>query len=522
MVSPRSSVEAFIVPAILHSSVFFHAGNYPWGMTVERSPTLVDTYLRARLLGMALVNVSLALLLIVLYIGLLTILLWIGIQDQMIAHMLASVGMAVAVIPVRQRLVRFSNWLLRLRWQNSEEILREFSAALSHTIEPDALRALLIADLPQRLRLYSATLWMLEPPEDQMFVAIGQEAHLPGATILAQGASIGKVRRCPDYLRVPVHADDEWARPFVAQGIGLLFPLRIGSRLVGIYGCGWSMSRRGYSRQTISLLVTLAPAIASALENTRAYTEIARLNNQLRRLDKLKDQFIEHVGHELRTPLTSLSLALQLLTHQPELMRDLSHVVRNSILQLEALVNRVLLLDHSFENATAHMHRHSSSIELLPLLEEVAESFMPAVCAKGLDLRVQAPEGLAAWGDVTLLRRALHEVIDNAIRYSDTGTVTITASVRDGLAVITVEDQGPGIPPDERDLLFNAFYRGRRTRALAEQPGVGLGLSLARRDIEALRGQIWLERTGSDGSVMCVALPAVELSYNEVGRSLSG
>lgn len=200
-------------------------------------------------------------------------------------------------------------------------------------------------------------------------------------------------------------------------------------------------------------------------------------------------------------------------------MRDLSYVVRNSILQLEALVDRVLLLDHTFENAAAHMHRPSSSIELLPLLEEVAESFMPSVRAKGLCLQVQAPEGLAVWGEVTNLRRALHEVIDNAVRYSDKGTVIITADVRDGLAIITVKDQGPGIPPDERDLLFNAFYRGRRTRALAEQPGVGLGLSLARRDIEVLGGQIWLEHTGSDGSVMCIALPAVELSYEEVGKS---
>ncbi len=485
---------------------------------MERRSTLVDTYLRVRLLGMALVNVSLVLLLICMYFGLLSIVLWIGVRDQMTVHMLASVGIAVLVVPLRRRLVIFSNWLLRLRWQDSEEILRELSTALSHTIEPDALRALLIDDLPRRLRLYRATLWMLEPPEDHMFVAIGQEAHLPGATILVQGASIGKVRRCPDYLRVPAHAEDEWARPFVAQGIGLLVPLRIGSRLVGIYGCGWSMSRRGYSPQTISLLVTLAPAIASALENTRAYTEIARLNSQLRRLDKLKDQFIEHVGHELRTPVTSLSLALQLLTRQPELMRDLGLVMRNSILQLETLVDRVLLLDHTFENAVPHIRRPSSSIELLPLLEDIAESFMPSVRAKGLHLHVQAPEGLAVWGEVTNLRRALHEVIDNAIRYSDQGTVTITADMRDGLAVITVADQGPGIPPDERDLLFNAFYRGRRTRALAEQPGVGLGLSLARRDIEALGGQIWLERTGSDGSVMCVALPAVELSYAEVGR----
>ena len=189
--------------------------------------------------------------------------------------------------------------------------------------------------------------------------------------------------------------------------------------------------------------------------------------------------------------------------------------------QLETLVDRVLLMDHALEETEERLHRASSSIELLPLLEEIAETFTPAVRAKGLYLHVQAPEGLAVWGDVTTLRHALHEVVDNAIRYSDAGTVTITASLRDGLAVITIEDQGPGIPPEEQDLLFNAFYRGRRTRALADQPGAGLGLSLARRDVEALGGQIWLERTGGDGSVMCIAVPAVELSYEAVGSGSS-
>ncbi len=114
--------------------------------------TLVDTYLRARLLGMVLVNVSLALLLVFLYLGLLVLLAQFGVQDHATLHMLASVGLAVAVVPLRRRLVMISNHLLRLRWQDSEEILREFSTALSHTIEPDALRALLIDDLPGRLR----------------------------------------------------------------------------------------------------------------------------------------------------------------------------------------------------------------------------------------------------------------------------------------------------------------------------------------------------------------------------------
>ncbi|NWG18974.1 MAG: HAMP domain-containing histidine kinase [Chloroflexi bacterium] len=481
--------------------------------------TLVGTDSRARLLGMVLVNVSTALLLAMLYLGCLVVLPWFGMRDRATVHMVASVSLAVAVIPLRRRLVAISNRMLRLRWQDSEEILREFGAALSRTIEPEALRTLLVEDLPQRLRLRGATLWMLEPPDDRIFSAIGQDAHIPGATLLAQGASASKVRVCTEYVRIPALADAEWMAPFVSQGVHLVIPLRVSNRLVGIYGCGPPINRRDYPRHVTSLLVMLAPAVASALENARAYTEIARLNAQLHALDKLKDEFIEHVGHELRTPVTSLSLALQLLTRQPELVRELSQVVHSSIAQLEVLADRVLLLDHYLEDPAAGLRRASASIELLPLLEEIADAFAPMAHAKGLHLRIQSPEGLAAWGEAATLRRALHEVIDNAIRYSDAGTVTLAAQVRDGLAVITVEDQGPGIPADERDLLFNAFYRGRRTRALAEKPGAGLGLSLARRDIEALGGQIWLERTSFEGSAMCVALPAVALSCEEIGAT---
>jgi len=121
---------------------------------------------------------------------------------------------------------------------------------------------------------------------------------------------------------------------------------------------------------------------------------------------------------------------------------------------------------------------------------------------------VGVPPGIAAIGHAPSLHRALHEVIDNAVRYSEGGTVTISVWLHDGLVVVSVSDEGPGIPRVERDRLFAAFYRGSSARALAATPGAGLGLSIARRDIEALGGQIWLERSDSSGSTMCLALPA--------------
>jgi len=121
---------------------------------------------------------------------------------------------------------------------------------------------------------------------------------------------------------------------------------------------------------------------------------------------------------------------------------------------------------------------------------------------------MHVPSGLAALGHTDSLRRALHEVVDNAVRYGESGAVTLAAALNDGLAVVSITDEGPGIPHHERQRVFETFYRGSGTRALSATPGAGLGLSIARRDIEALGGRIWLEHSDSSGSTMCVALRA--------------
>ncbi len=478
--------------------------------------TLAGTDRRARLVRTALINGAVLLLLLALYATLAGFALpLLGVRQARVAQALAAVCAAACAVPAHRLLARLADAV----WSSLrgyEALLREASAAISDAADPAQLNELLAQDLPRRLRLRGATLWMLEPPEDRVFVAIGEDPAAPGATLLANGASATQVGYAHTALRVPELPEVEWAQLFAARGVRLAVPLRARGRLVGIYGVGAPVGGGSHPARTVSLLLTLAPAAAGAIESFRASAEIARLNAQLRALDQLKDEFIESVGHELRTPLTSLTLALHLLAFKPELTRDMAHVLQVSADRLQALVERVLRLGQQVrgESRTALA---LASIELLPLLEDIAAEYAPVAHAKGLQLLIGVPEGLAVWGERSRLRRALHEVLDNAVRYSSRGAIQVTAEVQDGLALISITDQGPGIPDEEREHLFDSFYRGRSARALAETPGAGLGLNLAKRDIELLGGQIWLERSGSDGSMMCVSLPAVQLSYNELG-----
>ncbi|MEN9935827.1 MAG: hypothetical protein RLZZ387_2406 [Chloroflexota bacterium] len=481
---------------------------------MDEETTLVGTDRRARMLSMALINSGLLVLLLALYYALAALLPLLGVADVLLAHGLSMVAVTVVSLPVRRRVAKVVDRVLRRDWRHAQELLRAVADELSRTIDPDELHRLLVDALPRRLRLHGATLWMLEPQDDRAFVAIGQDPALPGAVLLVNGASATQVSAARSYLKVPDGAQAAWAELLSAQAVRVAIPLRVGDRVVGIYGCAAPIDGPVYQQHVLDILLTLAPAVASAIENARAYTEIARLNTQLRALDQLKDEFIESVGHELRTPLTSLTLALQLLVHRPEMAHELAHVLASSVDRLQDLVDRVLRLDPDLHDAT----RHGLSIgpvELLPLLRDIVEEYGPAAGAKGLRLALDAPVGLAVWAHSGCLRRALHEVLDNAVRYSDQGVVTLAAELRDGLALVTISDQGRGIPEAERDHLFDAFYRGRGVRALAETPGAGLGLSLARRDVEVLDGRIWLERTGPEGSVMSVSLPAVPPTSGE-------
>lgn len=473
--------------------------------------TLVGVDQRTRFAGKALTIGTLVLLLSAFYLLLISVLAprldtpWLP-----LGHTLAAVMIATLVVPIRNRLALGYNRLLHREWQTSQVMLRDIGASLSHTLSPEGLHSILVDDLPQRLRVQGATLWMLEPPDDRTFVLVSQP-NTASQPLLVNGVIARRLMHAT-YLLIPTaDRDIDWT-PLIEQGVRLVLPLRAGHQLVGIYGCGPALRGQFYPERVINVLLMLAPSVGSALENARAYTKIARLNRELRELDQMKAEFIQSVGHELRTPLTTLSLAMQLYDRQAGMTPALANIARTGIAQLQALVDRVLAFDLGLAPPAAEQSPPTLPIRLAPLLDELMDAYLPIAAAKGVRFDIHIPPELTAMAHIPSLCRALHEIVDNAVRYSIGGTVTIAAQLHDGHVLLSIADEGPGIPQEERDRLFEAFYRGSSTRALAATPGAGLGLSIARRDIEASNGQIWLEQSGPDGSTMCVAIPAATLT----------
>src|SRR3954452_14030223 len=139
-------------------------------MQLGGNTTFVGVDRRARLMGKSLTIGALVLLLSVLYLLLIGLLApRFDMAGAPVGHLLATVLIAILVVPLRNRLGIAINRLLRHEWQSSQDLLREFGMALSRTIDPIGLHGILTVDLARRLRLQSATIWMLKPPHDQVF-----------------------------------------------------------------------------------------------------------------------------------------------------------------------------------------------------------------------------------------------------------------------------------------------------------------------------------------------------------------
>jgi signal transduction histidine kinase len=238
--------------------------------------------------------------------------------------------------------------------------------------------------------------------------------------------------------------------------------------------------------------------------------------DELRELDRMKDEFISLVSHELRTPLTSIRGYVELLAEDGRLseeqQRYLAVVDRNTTRLLD-LVSDLLFLAQLDAGKLAFELR---PVELDLIVDECVEASQPAADAKRIEL-VSSTERLPAplQGDPARLAQVLDNLVSNALKFTPAaGRVEVRLSALDGVALIEVEDTGQGLPEDEREQLFERFYRSSRASESAI-PGTGLGLAIAKTIVERHGGRIQLESTVEVGTTVRVELP---LSLAESGR----
>jgi signal transduction histidine kinase len=239
-----------------------------------------------------------------------------------------------------------------------------------------------------------------------------------------------------------------------------------------------------------------------------------------RALDKMRSDFVATISHELRTPLASVYGAAVTLIERdetlgPEHRSRLLGVIASEADRLARIVNDVLLASRLDSQQLAFEIESCDAAESLERTIEAARAHLPA----HVDIDVAKSDGPAAVAaDPEKLRQILGNLIDNAVKYSPDGGVIRVAYAPFGRRLrFSVADQGIGIPSEERERIFEKFYR-LDPELLRGVGGTGLGLYISRELASRMHGSIWVDENASGGSTFYFELPLAETGVQEPGR----
>ena len=255
-----------------------------------------------------------------------------------------------------------------------------------------------------------------------------------------------------------------------------------------------------------SFAVTAAPVQASSHKGA---VLVLHEITDLRRLERVRQDFVANVSHEFRTPLTAIQgFAETLLAgalDDPANRRRFVEIIREHSMRLARLTQDLLKLSRI---EAGQLKLDFRPVSVSQLIESCVETAQLKAVPRQLALHVNLPEQLpSARGDSNTLQEVLQNLLDNALQYTPAGgKIEVSASSSNGHVVVTVADTGIGIPQAEQARIFERFYRVDAARS-REAGGTGLGLSIARHIMEAHGGRLWVESAVGEGSRFHFSIP---------------
>ena len=281
----------------------------------------------------------------------------------------------------------------------------------------------------------------------------------------------------------------------------ILVPLRVAGRPVAVLSLSRGLPDE-FGPEDLRQAEIVAAYVAQVLENERLFAEASQAE-ALRAADRMKDEFLATVSHELRTPLAVVRGALELLQRGVAAREQLFDQATRNLERLSHSVQDLIDLAQLRE-ARVELEREYTSAR--DLLEETSRAHQLLATQRGQSLIVEGRADLPpAYVDRARMLQVLGNVVANAIHYGPLDApITLFCEHVDDELRFRIVDRGPGVSVDERDRIFERFYRAEATRDTVS--GTGLGLAIARRLIELHGGRIWFE-DAEPGSAFVIAVP---------------
>lgn len=320
---------------------------------------------------------------------------------------------------------------------------------------------------------------------------------------VACGAALQRSERVivEDVANSPIFAGAPALDVMLSAGVRAVQSTPLLSRtgqVLGMFSTHHCAPHRPDERQ-LRILDILARQAADLIERTRA-------EERLHQSEELKAAALDAMAHEIRNPLNSAKLAATTLLSEhagSELdKREMLTIIEEELNRADGIIDETV---HLARVEASQLFLRKEPVNLARLIPAAIEEMR--VLASRRPIRMSVPEPLPPVEcDKDMIARVLHQLLSNALKYSpDDSLITVSAEFAEAAILIEVVDRGPGVDEEERDRIFEKYYRGRAARP--GKSGTGLGLPSARSIVRAHGGEIWVTRPPDGGAAFHVSLP---------------
>lgn len=332
----------------------------------------------------------------------------------------------------------------------------------------------------------------------------GRKELVPGEPVELESLSsdwIGRLAEGPEHAAL--------LRQLGARSASIL-PLRVHERLVGVMVLVRTPDSRRSRAAIRTIFEDLAYRCALAVENARLYQEVVAQRDRAEKANRLKDEFVAVLGHELRNPLTPIAGWTRVLKSDPAILQNatLAEGIRALERNTAALTRLVGECADLARISEGKLEVNRTSIDMNQIVTVVADSVRPAATERGLTLTLELePLPVTVEGDPMRLEQVMNNLLNNAIKYTESGGIVIRTVASADHVGIEIADSGIGIEADYLEQIFEPFRQGG-SAWLTSGSGLGLGLAIAKQIVEMHGGRIWAESGGLGvGSTFRVRLP---------------
>ncbi len=395
----------------------------------------------------------------------------------------------------------------------------EVARSATSILDRDKLLTQIVTIIQQRFGYYCTGLYLLDPAGEYAILrssASRNTQQLDDVTLrvgengmVGWCAKHGQSRLANDVTQDPLYQAENTLPDTRSE---LVLPLHIGAQVLGVLDLQ-SDRLNAFDEEDVQTLQALADQLAIAIRNADLFEAAQRARLQADEANRYKSVVLSNMSHELRTPLSVIIGHTQAMLSSTsdyypdplpqDYVRDLE-TIRRSGAHLLALINDILDLS---KIEAGKLRLKQTVLKLKDILDDAVHTAQGLLNGRPIEVHAAYGDDLPpVWGDNVRTRQIALNLLTNALKFTETGSVTVYVSVQQETITVAVQDTGIGIPPHLLENIFERFRQGDTLRS-RRFGGTGLGLSISQQLVELQGGRIWVESEVSEGTTVSFTVP---------------